>query len=120
MATLTDYFLTTFGRATRETVCSCEVKMDPNLSQALNMVNGTTVHQKVSNSPVIAELFKEGRTPPQMVAELYDRCLSRYPTEAEMGSLIAQIAQAGNENRPKVIVDIFWALLNSKEFVFNH
>ncbi|HRA88427.1 MAG TPA: DUF1549 domain-containing protein, partial [Planctomycetaceae bacterium] len=34
------YFLTTFGRAKRETVCSCEVKMEPNLSQALHLING--------------------------------------------------------------------------------
>ena len=33
---ITTYFLRTFGRATRETVCSCEVKMEPNLSQALH------------------------------------------------------------------------------------
>ena len=38
-----NYFLTTFGRATRETVCSCEVKMEPNLSQALHLLNGETV-----------------------------------------------------------------------------
>ena len=37
------YFLTTFGRATRETVCSCEVKMEPTLSQALHLLNGDTV-----------------------------------------------------------------------------
>jgi hypothetical protein len=32
----TSYFLTTFGRATRESVCTCEVKVEPNLSQALH------------------------------------------------------------------------------------
>ena len=41
-----NYFLTTFGRATRETVCSCEVKMEPNLSQALHLLNGDTVAQQ--------------------------------------------------------------------------
>ena len=40
------YFLTTFGRASRLTVCSCEVKMDPNLSQALHLLNGETVNRK--------------------------------------------------------------------------
>jgi hypothetical protein len=114
-----DYFLTTFGRATRETVCSCEVKMDPNLSQALSMINGSTVHQKVANSPVVNDMFKDGKTPQQMVVELYIRCLGRTPSEGEMGSLSAQIAQAGNDKQ-KVIVDLFWALLNSQEFVFNH
>ena len=38
------YFLTTFGRATRETACSCEVKMEPTLSQALHLMNGDVVN----------------------------------------------------------------------------
>src|SRR5438093_10278359 len=42
-----NYFLTTFGRATRETVCSCEVKTEPNLSQALHLLNGRTVSEKI-------------------------------------------------------------------------
>jgi hypothetical protein len=115
----TDYFLTTFGRATRETVCSCEVKMDPNLSQALALINGSTVHQKVLSSPVVAEMFKNQKSPTDMVVDLYVRCLGRMPTQGEMGSLQAQIAQAGNDKQ-KVMVDLFWALLNSQEFMFNH
>ena len=43
----TTYFLTTFGRATRETPCSCEVKMEPTLSQALHLLNGDTVSAKI-------------------------------------------------------------------------
>ena len=43
------YFLTTFGRATRETVCSCEVKMEPNLGQALHLMNGEKGHAKVKD-----------------------------------------------------------------------
>ena len=39
---VSNYFLTTFGRAKRETVCSCEVVMDPSLSQALHLLNGDT------------------------------------------------------------------------------
>lgn len=116
----TDYFLTTFGRATRETVCSCEVKMDPNLSQALSMINGNTVGSKIGNSPVVNQMFKEGKTPQQMVVELYVRCLGRNPTVGEMSSLNAQISQAGKNNPQQVIVDIYWALLNSQEFMFNH
>ena len=42
------YFLTTFGRATRETVCSCEVKLEPTLSQSLHLLNGDTTTQKIA------------------------------------------------------------------------
>src|SRR5205814_9008439 len=72
-----NYFLTTFGRATRETVCSCEVNAAPNLSQALHLLNGRTVSEKVENGGVIKKLLKEGKTPEEVIAELYLRCLSR-------------------------------------------
>ena len=42
-----NYFLTTFGRATRGTACSCEVRVEPNLSQALHLLNGDTVNSKI-------------------------------------------------------------------------
>jgi len=54
-----NYFLTTFGRATRETVCSCEVKMEPNLSQALHLLNGSTVQQKVSQGGIVKRMLDE-------------------------------------------------------------
>ncbi len=48
------YFLTTFGRAPRETACSCEVNREANLSQALHLVNGDTITQKIAQSKLIA------------------------------------------------------------------
>ncbi|HEX4797468.1 MAG TPA: DUF1549 and DUF1553 domain-containing protein [Humisphaera sp.] len=114
-----DYFLTTFGRATRETVCSCEVKMEPNLSQALALINGNTVQQKLQTSTVIAELMKSNKSPLEVVDALYLRTLSRRPTDAEREKLKTVLDQVGNDPRP-VLSDIFWALLNSQEFMFNH
>jgi hypothetical protein len=112
------YFLTTFGRATRETVCSCEVKMEPNLGQALHLINGENAHQKIKDGAVVKILLDEGRTPQQVVNELYLRCLCRPPTEAEAKAIDEQLAGAAD---PRAAVeDVFWALLNSEEFLFNH
>jgi hypothetical protein len=112
------YFLTTFGRATRETVCSCEVKMEPNLGQALHLMNGENVHTKIKDGAVVQQLLDEGKTPPQVVAELYLRCLSRPPTEAEAKAIDEQLAGATDPRG--AVEDVFWALLNSREFLFNH
>ncbi|HWE92512.1 MAG TPA: DUF1549 and DUF1553 domain-containing protein [Tepidisphaeraceae bacterium] len=117
--TTTDYFLTTFGRATRDTVCSCEVKMDPNLSQALSLINGRVVHGKIEQSAIIPEMLKAKKTAPEIIEQLYLRTLSRRPTNAEVASLTAQLAQAGADQK-KAYDDLFWALLNSQEFMFNH
>jgi hypothetical protein len=114
-----NYFLKTFGRATRETVCSCEVKMEPNLSQALHLLNGRTVTEKVQNGGVVKRLLKEKRTPEQIIDELYARCFSRKPTPDESAKLLAAVNEKGAD-KEAVLNDVFWALLNSKEFIFNH
>ncbi|MBI1374092.1 MAG: DUF1553 domain-containing protein [Phycisphaera sp.] len=113
------YFLTTFGRATRDTVCSCEVKMEPNLSQALHLLNGDTVNRKVDSGKVVPTLLKAEKTPGQIIEELYVRCLSRKPTGDELARFEPYL-NAENANKQQVLEDVFWALLNSKEFLFNH
>ena len=77
------YFLTTFGRASRETVCSCEVKVEPNLSQALHLLNGDTVNSKIQQGQLVDRELKAGKKPEQVLEELYIRCLTRKPTDKE-------------------------------------
>ena len=112
------YFLTTFGRATRETACSCEVKMEPTLSQALHLLNGDTSNQKIQQGGVIAALQKENQSPEQIIEKLYIRCLSRKPQPEELAALKPLFAEGNDVKRS--LDDIFWALLNSREFLFNH
>ena len=114
---VSNYFLSTFGRAKRETVCSCEVVMEPSLSQALHLLNGDVTNTRLKQGKVIDKLLKEGRNSGEIIENLYLRCYSRMPTEAEKANLLASLDQEDPDNG---IMDIFWALLNSKEFVFNH
>ncbi len=114
----TDYFLTTFGRAKRESVCSCEVKMDPSLSQALHLLNGTTVNLKIKQGKLIELWVSEKKTHDQILDEIYQRCLTRLPTDEERAALKAEIET--QENKNQALEDVFWAVLNSREFVFNH
>jgi hypothetical protein len=115
----TNYFLTTFGRATRETVCSCEVSMQPNLSQALTLINGNTVEGKIQNGGVVRKMLAEKRPPDQVITELYTRCLGRKPTDKESKDLVGMLGEKPDEQQ-KGLEDVFWALLNSQEFMFNH
>lgn len=114
----TTYFLTTFGRATRETVCSCEVKMEPTLSQALHLLNGDSVNAKIQQGGLIPKLIAGKKFPEERVTELYLRCLSRKPTREELDKLLPTMGEGANQ--AKALDDIFWALLNSREFLFNH
>jgi hypothetical protein len=116
--TTSTYFLTTFGRAKRDTVCTCEVVMDPSLSQALNLINGETVNEKIRQGGLVEGLLKSGRTPEQVVEHLFVTCLTRRPTDPEKRAILDAVRDAGD---PRVgLEDAFWAILNSREFIFNH
>jgi hypothetical protein len=118
---ISNYFLKTFGRATRETVCSCEVRMDPSLSQALHLLNGDTVNKRIKKGGVIADLIQSQQKPGEVIDSLYLRCLTRPATTMEKEKLMSHVDSAENEQALREIYeDIFWALLNSKEFIFNH
>ena len=112
-----NYFLTTFGRATRETVCSCEVVMEPNMSQALHLLNGDVTNSRINQGKVVQTMLKDGKSPALIIDDLYLRCYSRLPRGDEKANLLASI---DTENPTESLTDIFWALLNSKEFIFNH
>ena len=116
---VSNYFLRTFGRAERKTVCSCEVKMEPNLGQALHLINGDVTGNRIVSGKVVATMITEGKPSEQIIDSLYIRAFGRKPTQTERSQLLAQI-----DTDPKKIKqdleDVFWALLNAKEFMFNH
>lgn len=112
------YFLKTFGRASRETPCACEVSMEPNLSQALHLLNGDTVQKKIADGAIVKKMIEAKKSAPEIVGDLYLRCFARPPTEGEMKNLEPLFAK--NDALQKPLDDVLWALLNSKEFMFNH
>jgi hypothetical protein len=67
---------------------------------------------------VIRALLKSGKKREEILDELYLRTLSRPPTEAERTKLVSFFNDPKNDEA--VLADLFWALLNAKEFVFNH
>lgn len=113
-----NYFLTTFGRSNRSTPCTCEVKTSPTLSQALHLLNGETSGGKVVEGAVVAELLAEGKSSQEAMQSLYIRCLGRLPKDQETKDAMEMLATYPD---PKTgLEDLFWAILNSNEFVFNH
>ncbi len=113
-----NYFLTTFGRAPRDTACACEAKTEPTLSQALHMLNGNTIQAKVQQGALMKRLLAEKKEPVEVIDKLYVRCLSRQPTTSEKEGLLEVVKSAPNTQQG--LEDVFWAVLNSREFLFNH
>ena len=116
---VSNYFLRTFGRAERTTVCSCEVKMDPNLGQALHLMNGDVTSKRISEGQLIKVMLEAKKTPQEIMTVLYQRCFTRPPSEEEVKPVLESIAAEPKQSK-EILEDLFWALLNSKEFMFNH
>jgi hypothetical protein len=111
-------FLEAFGRPARAMACECERDTDTNLSQALQLVGGQTVQDKLkSDKGRIARLINAKTCDAEIVEELFLATFSRYPTVDERELVERRLANAGNKRR-KVGEDILWALLNHKEFLF--
>lgn len=87
------------------------------LAAALHLMNGSTVNDRVPG-PVTANLLLKRRTNAEAVEELFLRTLSRPPTERERGHFLRLLFDA--DDRETAAEDLLWALLNSREFVFNH
>lgn len=115
---VSNYFLTTFGRATRESVCSCEVKLDPTLSQSLHLLNGDATTQRITQGNLVGKLLKEKKTPEEILDEIYIRCLSRMPSADEKTKVLALVN--AEKDKKQVLEDAFWAVLNTREYMFNH
>ena len=112
-------FLKTFGRPARELACECERESDSNLSQALQLIGGATVNNKLrDDNGRMAALAKSGKPPEEIVRELYWVALAREPNASELAAAAKHLTDA-KELRPAV-EDLGWVLINSKEFLFRH
>ncbi|MEZ5362953.1 MAG: DUF1549 and DUF1553 domain-containing protein [Bryobacterales bacterium] len=114
------HFLTTFGTPRRDVL---EARSQaPSLAQALNLMNGTEVEEKVrAENNVLGELLRQGLPDEQVVSELYLRAYARPPTSEESEAITAYVAgeaQAGRDRR-RAFENILWAILSSKEFELN-
>ncbi|VAX37476.1 similar to surface protein [hydrothermal vent metagenome] len=112
-----NYFLKTFGKPKRASVCECERVPDENLSQALHTLNGDILTYKLSNRKSrVATLFKAKKKPDEILNELYLSTLCRYPTKAELK--VSHQYLSAEKYSQATYEDLHWALLNSKQFLF--
>ncbi len=113
------YFLDTFDRPKRVTVCECERSAGPTLPQVLLLALSEEIEGKISSgSGRIAQLVKEKKSEREAVEELYLAGFSRFPTPRELERALAHVQK--RNDRQKALEDLLWVILNSKEFLFNH
>ncbi len=112
------YFFTIFGRPVRASVCECERSSEPSIAQALHLLNAPEITSKLTHRKGrIRQLADSPRTPTEIIDDLYLTALSRFPTNDER-TLVLPIF--GELERREAAEDLLWAILNTREFVFNH
>lgn len=112
-------FMKVFGRPERNLNCECEREKEPTLFQALAMISGRAIQNKLhSDEGRIAELAKSSTPLPRVVEELYLSTLTRFPTNRETREWNAYLGK--QPDRRQALEDLGWVLLNSKEFLFRH
>ncbi len=113
------YFLDTFGRPLRVNPCECERSQEGNIAQALHLLNDPGIQSKLSDpGGVVARLLKSEATDDVLMTEFYLAALSRPPDLEERrraGEYLARVA-----DRRSAVEDLLWAILNTREFLFNH
>ena len=116
---VTSYFLKTFGRNEREIICECERSNKPSMVQVLHLSNGKTLNENLRSDKSCVKSFVE-KDNAALIEEAYLLCLSRRPTAGESKRLEAVFTQTPATERRSVIEDLFWALMTSREFLFQH
>jgi hypothetical protein len=125
------YFLTVFGRPDASTSCECERSGDASLAQSLHLINSKELYDKLAaEKSAAAQLAADkARKNEEKIRELYYASFSREPDGQEMELARGYIEKKtkGKEGKPEEAVavrqayeDIIWALVNTKEFEFNH
>ena len=112
-----NYFLTTFAKPKRASVCECERSPDENLAQALHMLNGDILAGKVAHkNGRVAKLLAAKTAQEEIITQLYLGALSRYPTKNEQTACQKIVNESPSPKEG--YEDLLWALMNSKQFLY--
>jgi len=116
----TTYFLTVFGRPDNSSACECERTNDGSLAQRLHLLNAKTIQEKLANAQGLpAKLAKDTAPVSEKLRGIYLGAVARVPT-AEETKTTEEFLTKRQGKEQEAWEDILWALLNTKEFLFNH
>ncbi len=112
-------FLKAFGQPARDLACECEREGESNLAQALQLINGATVNDRLRDPKNrIGQMLEKKMAEPEMLKQLFLVTLSRLPTEEESKAMLNHVTVQADKR--KAWEDVHWALINAKEFLFRH
>jgi len=85
------------------------------------MMNGELIQKATATEPgsFLYELAKSSQADADKIEQLYLAALSRPPRREEL-RLAQQLWEAKKGDTAAALEDIWWAILNSNEFILNH
>ncbi len=114
------YFFRIFGRPVRATVCECERSNEPSISQALHLLNSPEVNAKLNHRHGLARQWAESpKSNAEITDDVYLTTVTRFPTPEER-TLMQSAFESAETTRQQAIEDMLWAVMNTKEFLYNH
>ncbi|MGB0582731.1 MAG: DUF1553 domain-containing protein, partial [Limisphaerales bacterium] len=120
-SSVASYFLQAFGRNERAITCECERSDTPSMVQVLHLSNGTTLNDKLKNKDArVTGLLAAQKDTTKLVDEIYLQCLARFPSKREKDGLLAVFKETPAKEKRPAVEDLFWALMTSREFLFQH
>ena len=111
------YFLTLFGRSDRVTACACERQGEVTLPQLLHLKNSEDLPRRINDASGRLHKLLENPDNPAVTTAIFLATVSRPPTDTERVVVTASLTA---DKREAVFADLLWALINAKEFAFNH
>jgi hypothetical protein len=113
------YFLDVFGRPQRISACECERVSEANLAQALHLLNSQEIQDKLARGNARADMLaKDPRPDAEKVDELFQWAFGRRPSAEHRQVALDHIARHAM-NKKMAYENLLWALINTKEFIFN-
>ena len=113
-------FLKTFGRNERDITCECERSNTPSMIQVLHINNGVTINDRLNQED---SCIAKAMTQPEansIIEDAYLKALSRNATDDEKRQLTAVISETDESERRDLLEDLYWSIMSSREFLFNH
>jgi len=112
-------FLDTFGRSPRDSGQFDERKTHFTAAQRQYLLNSSALHSRMRDA-AIQLARRQKNDPKKLIDEIYLRILSRYPSEEEKAKFRVYQKHLDKKERYQAWQDLFWALVNTSEFVCHH
>jgi hypothetical protein len=117
--TISTPVLEMFGRPSRDISYESDRNNNLTMKQVLYLLNATQVTDKINKSKKLKLLTDQSPSKEKLISEIYLLILNRFPLQTETSTAMIYFAE-NKKDKYQNTSDLVWALINTKEFLFDH